>query len=88
MAVGARGVSHPDYRVEHAAPARDGGAEHQEAGLGKLVKFELRERRATGRTKPTGQAQILLFTGVRYERGTTWPASTLRDPSRPKRRRG
>ena len=59
-----------------------------EAGLGKLVKFELREQPAAGRTKPTGNAQILLFTGVRYERGTTWPTGNLRDPSRPKRRRG
>jgi hypothetical protein len=59
-----------------------------EAGLGKLVKFELRERPASGQTKPRGDAQILLFTGVRYERGTTWPVETRRDPSRPKRRRG
>ena len=58
-----------------------------EAGLGKLVKFELRER-ASSRTKLPGDAQILLFTGVRYERGTTRPACDLRDPSRPKRRRG
>ena len=72
----------------HAASARDGGARTLEAGLGKLVKFELRERPATGRAKPTGQAQILLFTGVRYERGTTWPTGNLRGPSRPKRRRG
>ncbi len=59
-----------------------------EASLGKLVKFELRERPAAAVGKPCGNAQILLFTGVRYERGTTCPPADLRDPSRPKRRRG
>ncbi|WP_172122742.1 MULTISPECIES: hypothetical protein [unclassified Devosia] len=56
--------------------------------MGKLVKFELRERPAAAVGKPCGNAQILLFTGVRYERGTTCPPADLRDPSRPKRRRG
>jgi hypothetical protein len=38
--------------------------------------------------KKPGDAQILMFTGVRYERGTP-PSPTNRfDPSRPKRKRG
>jgi hypothetical protein len=56
--------------------------------LGKLVKFEPRERPAMAAGKTCGNAQILLFTGVRYERASACPPGDLRDPSRPKRRRG
>lgn len=58
-----------------------------EASLGKLVKFDQRRKPAgAGKRSPGGAAQILMFTGVRYERGTP-PTSSL-DPSRPKRKRG
>ena len=57
-----------------------------EASLGKLVKFDQRRKPAPNRIRAGGSAQILIFTGVRYERGTP-PSSTI-DPSRPKRKRG
>ncbi len=58
-----------------------------ENSLGKLVKFDgRRASRTAGKTGPA-DAQILLFTGVRYERGTpSLPGKTV-DP-RPKRKRG
>jgi hypothetical protein len=56
--------------------------------LGKLVKFDQRRKGASsGVTKP-GNAQILIFTGVRYERGTSLPPTKRLDPTRPKRKRG
>ena len=58
-----------------------------ENSLGTLVKFDDRRLpRAAGTARPV-DAQILMFTGVRYERGTpTLPGKTI-DP-RPKRKRG
>jgi hypothetical protein len=57
-----------------------------EASLGKLVKFDQRQKPPVREARAGGSAQILLFTGVRYERGT--PPVTTIDPSRPKRKRG
>jgi hypothetical protein len=58
-----------------------------EASLGKLVKFDQRRQPPISRVRTAGaSAQILMFTGVRYERGT--PPTTTADPSRPKRKRG
>jgi hypothetical protein len=57
-----------------------------EASLGKLVKFDSRQKPDAARVRGTDTAQILIFTGVRYERGTP-PTNTV-DPSRPKRKRG
>jgi hypothetical protein len=54
--------------------------------LGKLVNFDRRRMPATVGKQYPGGAQILMFTGVRYERGT--PPSKTIDPSRPKRKRG
>ncbi|VDS06665.1 hypothetical protein DEVEQU_03829 [Devosia equisanguinis] len=59
-----------------------------EAGLGKLLQLTGRARPATTGNKPPGDAQILIFTGVRYERGITPPPNNRLDPSRPKRKRG
>jgi hypothetical protein len=59
-----------------------------EASLGKLLKFSRRERPASAGPIPPGSAQIVIFTGVRYERGTTPPPTDRLDPSRPKRKRG
>ncbi len=59
-----------------------------EASLGKLVKFDQRRRSAATRNQPSGDAQIFMFTGVRYERGSTSAPTTRLDPSRPKRKRG
>lgn len=57
-----------------------------EASLGKLVKFDRRRKPASAGRQSPGDAQILMFTGVRYERGT--PPTKSVDPSRPKRKRG
>jgi hypothetical protein len=60
-----------------------------EGSLGKLVKFDLRPRVAnSGALNPPGNAQILMFTGVRYERGPLQPPNSRLDPTRPKRKRG
>ena len=54
--------------------------------LGKLVQFEKRGRQPKVRPLTSGVAQIVLFTGVRYERdGTPVPGKPL---NRPKRKRG
>ncbi|HTM77138.1 MAG TPA: hypothetical protein VL133_05875 [Devosia sp.] len=56
--------------------------------MGKLVKFDNRSRPASTTPHQTGNAQILMFTGVRYERGTPLLANSKRlDPSRPKHKR-
>ena len=60
-----------------------------EDSLGKLVTFLQRPRAASGGDRPEGNAKILMFTGVRYERGTPPPPpTTTADPSRGKRKRG
>jgi hypothetical protein len=41
-----------------------------EASLGKLLRFAGRKKSANDETTASGDAQILIFTGVRYERGT------------------
>jgi len=56
--------------------------------LGKLVQFDKRGRHPKARPITRGNAQILIFTGVRYERdGTPVPGKPLR-PARVKRKRG
>jgi hypothetical protein len=57
--------------------------------MGKLVQFQSRKpERAEGRHEPTQSAEILIFTGVRYERerpvAPTKPTTTPRS----KRKRG
>jgi hypothetical protein len=68
-------------------PIQEGGAEKLEAGVGTLVKFDQRGRPASKRPRNVAGAQILLFTGVRYERGTPSMPNNRVDPSRPKRKR-
>ena len=54
--------------------------------MGKLVQFDKRGRHPKARPVVTGNAQIVLFTGVRYERdGTPVPGKPV---NRPKRKRG
>lgn len=56
--------------------------------MGKLVQFERRGRHPKARPINPGVAQIVLFTGVRYERdGTPVPGKPL-GTHRPKRKRG
>ncbi|WP_156461112.1 hypothetical protein [Devosia sp. Root436] len=56
--------------------------------MGKLVKFDQRPKADKGAASKPGNAQILIFTGVRYERGTSQPPNKRLDPTRPKRKRG
>lgn len=44
-----------------------------EATLGKLVAFEKRREEGRPAIRKEGQAEILLFTGVRYQRHSTEP---------------
>ncbi len=60
-----------------------------EARLGKLVLFEKRGRSPKARPEPAEPAEIVLFTGVRYERnGTTLPDKPTGSATGTKRRRG
>lgn len=59
-----------------------------EAGLGKLLQFEGHKRSAETGPPVSGDAQIFIFTGVRYERGTTPPPKSEFDTKRRKRKRG
>ena len=57
--------------------------------LGKLVQFQSRKtERAEGRHEPVQSAEILIFTGIRYEREA--PATPTKPTSTPrsKRKRG
>ncbi|UYO01263.1 MAG: hypothetical protein KIT02_00050 [Devosia sp.] len=58
-----------------------------EASLGKLLKLAGHRKPAKPGDRPSGDAQILIFTGVRYERGTSQPPDNRLDPSRRKRKR-
>jgi hypothetical protein len=56
--------------------------------LGKLVQFDKRGRRPRVLPINAGNAQIYLFTGVRYERdGTPVPNKPASGPARAKRKR-
>lgn len=77
-----------DLQRETVASIGNGGARELEAGLGKLVKFDQRAKAAKAGATMPGNAQILIFTGVRYERGISQPPNTRLDPTRPKRKRG
>ena len=77
-----------ENHTELAAPTRDGGAAKMEVSLGKLLKFEKRDRPQKSGQSLSGDAQIFLFTGVRYERGPTPPPTDRLDPSRRRRKRG
>jgi hypothetical protein len=74
-----------DVRRPDLAPAmvRD---QNRSRVLGKLVQFDKRGRHPKARPLVAGNAQIFLFTGVRYERdGTPVPGKPL---NRSKRKRG
>ena len=58
-----------------------------EVGLGKLLKFAGRKKPATDGTTPRGDAQILIFTGVRYERGTPPSSDSHAEGKRRRRKR-
>ena len=77
-----------DLQRETVASNGNGGASELEDSLGKLVKFDQRTKAANPGSSVPGNAQILIFTGVRYERGTSQPPNKRLDPTRPKRKRG
>jgi len=54
--------------------------------LGKLVQFQSRKtKRAEGRHDPAQSAEILIFTGIRYEREE--PAAPTKPTSSPRSKR-
>jgi hypothetical protein len=56
--------------------------------LGKLVQLDKRTRPQRARPGTSGNAQIYLFTGVRYQRdGTPVPSKPVNGPTRAKRKR-
>jgi hypothetical protein len=58
------------------------------SSLGKLVHFDKRGRPAKPRLAVPGNAQIYIFTGVRYERdGTPVPSKPVTGAARAKRKR-
>jgi hypothetical protein len=59
--------------------------------LGKLVQFDKRGRAAKHRPFQPGDGQVVMFTGVRYERPNAPPISgttTPNPPAKPRRKRG
>jgi hypothetical protein len=83
------GASHRPRKATRSVALRENeGASEAEASLGKLVKFDLRPRIASDRAEPPGDAQILMFTGVRYERQTPQPPGQRRSPAGKKQTRG
>lgn len=60
--------------------------QHRSQALGKLIQFDKRGRQPKARPLDSGDAEIVLFTGVRYERNEApVPGKPL---NRPKRKRG
>ena len=55
--------------------------------MGKLLKFAGQKKSASDGKMTRGTAQILMFTGVRYERGTP-PPTDSDETKRRKRKRG
>ena len=87
MSKGCEGVTPPICNANRGLQW-EWGSEQLEDSLGKLVKFDQRTKAANPERSMPGSAQILIFTGVRYERGTSQPPNKRLDPTRPKRKRG
>ena len=76
-----------DLQHETLPPGK-GERDQMEYSLGKLLKLEGRRKSLDAATRKPDDAKILMFTGVRYERGTpSLPNKKSVDP-RPKRKRG
>lgn len=56
--------------------------------MGKLVPFERTTRAAKSRPPASAEGQVVMFTGVRYQRGTPPLPDDGKTPARPKRKRG
>lgn len=56
--------------------------------MGKLVRFDKSDRLISAQSSAKGEGQIVLFTGVRYERNTDPDlAKKRKSPTKRKRRR-
>jgi hypothetical protein len=60
----------------------------QEAWLGKLVPFDKQRRMLRPKADATVPGQVIIFTGVRYERPSNPEPGDGTTPLRPKRKRG
>ena len=56
--------------------------------MGKLLPFEQERRRAKSRPPLPEGGQVVIFTGVRYQRGNPTLPDDGKTPARPKRKRG
>lgn len=56
--------------------------------MGKLVPFEKGRRLVRARLAAPPEGQVVIFTGVRYQRGVPVLPDDGRTPERPKRKRG
>lgn len=61
---------------------------YAEARLGNLLFLDKRRRTAPPKTPPVGDGEIVIFTGIRYERRTDPGHADDSPPARPKRKRG
>lgn len=66
--------------------ARNG--RYAEARLGKLLSLDRRRRTAPPKTPPAGEGEVVIFTGIRYERRPDPGHAGDSPPARPKRKRG
>lgn len=56
--------------------------------MGKLVQFEQGRRLLRARSAAPPEGQVVIFTGVRYQRGLPVVPDDGKTPERPKRKRG
>jgi hypothetical protein len=56
--------------------------------LGKLLSLDKRRRAAPPKTPSAGGGEIVIFTGIRYERRTEIDRAGDSPPAGPKRKRG
>jgi hypothetical protein len=60
-----------------------------EASLGKLLEFDRRGRPSKRRPFQPGDGQVVMFTGVRYQRAVAATSETTTPPpAKPRRKRG
>jgi hypothetical protein len=64
-----------------------GKSRYAEARLGKLLSLDKRRRTAPPKIPPAGEGEIVIFTGVRYERRTEPGHAGDPPPARPKHKR-
>jgi hypothetical protein len=83
----ARGASRRTINFKLAALTGKGEWRTMEAILADLLHMDGRRKRQTKPQLKSVDAQILLFTGVRYERGSPTPETNI-DAKRRKRKRG